>query len=74
MVGVSQVRKRKKMVPSRGRSMAEISVLDTKNRQKMASVAGMEREGRVGDHVWLERCRGACHTGLCRIIGFAWQI
>lgn len=68
------MRKRKKMVPSRGWSMAEVSVLDTKKRQKMASVPGVERKGGLGDHVWLEKCMGACHTGLCRFIGFAWQI
>lgn len=39
------MRKRKKMVPSRGRSMAEASVLDTRNRQKKVRVVGERQWG-----------------------------
>ena len=48
----------------------EASVLDMRNRQK-ANVTNVERQGGVGNPVWLEKWVGAGHAGLRRFIGLA---
>lgn len=50
----------------------EASVLDMRNRQK-ANVTNMERQGGVGNPVWLEKWVGASHIGVSRFMGLAGQ-